>query len=133
PAPLPAPPVGPVGRYLYEPDGAVIRAHLVADIVERCGGRLVDETIAYVTSDVPYSSPYVSGYEITDQLSFNMKKLKALLRERQVGVLTVKKRGSAVEPEELRRRMKLSGPNSATVFLTRVAGAPTMLIGHPLG
>ncbi|MFH9606353.1 methyltransferase domain-containing protein [Streptomyces sp. NPDC017448] len=133
PAPLPAPPVGPVGRYLYEPDGAVIRAHLVADIVERCGGRLVDETIAYVTSDEPYSSPYVSGYEITDQLPFNMKKLKALLRVREVGVLTVKKRGSAVEPEEVRRRMKLAGPNAATVFLTRVAGAPTMLIGRPLG
>ncbi|MDF9806043.1 hypothetical protein M2436_004590 [Streptomyces sp. HB372] len=124
--------MGPVGRYLYEPDGAVIRAHLVADIVERCGGRLVDETIAYVTSDTRYSSPYVSGYGITDRLPFNMKKLKALLREREVGVLTVKKRGSAVEPEELRRRMKLSGPHSATVFLTRVAGAPTMLIGHPL-
>ncbi|MEV1044635.1 class I SAM-dependent methyltransferase [Streptomyces sp. NPDC049916] len=132
PAPLPAPPVGPVGRYLYEPDGAVIRARLVADIVERCGGRLVDETIAYVTSDAPYSSPYVAGYEITDQLPFNMKRLKALLREREVGVLTVKKRGSPVEPEELRRRMKLSGPGSATVFLTRVAGAPTMLLGHPL-
>ncbi|MFE3946098.1 methyltransferase domain-containing protein [Streptomyces sp. NPDC059118] len=131
-APLPSPPVGPVGRYLYEPDGAVIRAHLVADLVARCEGRLVDETIAYITSDEPYASPYVSGYEITDRLPFNMKKLKALLRERKVGVLTVKKRGSAVEPEELRRRMKLAGPNSATVFLTRVAGAPTMLIGHPL-
>ncbi|MEV7711064.1 methyltransferase domain-containing protein [Streptomyces sp. NPDC088270] len=131
-APLPAPPVGPVGRYLYEPDGAVIRAHLVADLVARCEGRLVDETIAYITSDEPYASPYVSGYEITDRLPFNMKKLKALLRERKVGVLTVKKRGSAVEPEELRRRMKLAGPNSATVFLTRVAGAPTMLLGHPL-
>ncbi|MEU6013170.1 class I SAM-dependent methyltransferase [Streptomyces sp. NPDC047515] len=131
-APLPAPPVGPVGRYLYEPDGAVIRAHLVADIVARCDGRLIDETIAYVTSDEPYDSPYTTGYEITDRLPFNMKKLKALLRERKVGVLTVKKRGSAVEPEELRRRMKLQGPNAATVFLTRVAGAPTMLIGHPL-
>ncbi|MFD0341270.1 methyltransferase domain-containing protein [Streptomyces sp. NPDC127117] len=131
-APLPAPPVGPVGRYLYEPDGAVIRAHLVADLVARCDGRLIDETIAYITSDEPYESPYTSGYEITDRLPFNMKKLKALLRERKVGVLTVKKRGSAVEPEELRRRMKLQGPASATVFLTRVAGAPTMLIGHPL-
>ncbi|MEU9623363.1 class I SAM-dependent methyltransferase [Streptomyces sp. NPDC048155] len=131
-APLPAPPVGPVGRYLYEPDGAVIRAHLVADIVARCEGRLIDETIAYVTSDEPYDSPYTAAYEITDRLPFNMKRLKALLRERKVGVLTVKKRGSAVEPEELRRRMKLQGPNSATVFLTRVAGAPTMLIGHPV-
>lgn len=131
-APLAAPPVGPVGRYLYEPDGAVIRAHLVAEIVERCGGRLIDETIAYVTSDEVYASPYTSAYEITDQLPFNLKKLKALLRERGVGVLTVKKRGSAVEPEEIRRRVKPAGPNSATVFLTRVAGAPTMLVGHPL-
>ncbi|MET9363271.1 class I SAM-dependent methyltransferase [Streptomyces sp. NPDC006632] len=131
-APLAAPPVGAVGRYLYEPDGAVIRAHLVAEIVERCAGRLIDETIAYVTSDERYVSPYTSAYEITDQLPFNLKKLKALLRERGVGVLTVKKRGSAVEPEEIRRRVKPSGPGAATVFLTRVAGAPTMLIGHPL-
>ncbi|MEU1213663.1 methyltransferase domain-containing protein [Streptomyces sp. NPDC005790] len=130
--PLPAPPVGPVGRYLHEPDGAVIRAHLVARVVERCEGRLVDETIAYVTSDAPYASDATASYEITDELPFNMKKLKALLRERQVGVLTVKKRGSAVEPEELRRKMKLRGPHAATVFLTRVAGAPTMLIGQPV-
>ncbi|WP_413093679.1 THUMP-like domain-containing protein [Streptomyces nitrosporeus] len=132
PAPLPAPPVGPVGRYLYEPDGAVIRAHLVAAVVEECGGRLIDETIAYVTSERRYESAYAAGYEITDQLPFSVKRLKALLRERQVGVLTVKKRGSAVEPEELRRKMKLQGPNAATVFLTRVAGAPTMLLGQPL-
>jgi SAM-dependent methyltransferase len=130
--PLPAPPVGPVGRYLHEPDGAVIRAHLVARVVERCEGRLIDETIAYVTSDTPYESEFTTAYEITDQLPFNMKKLKALLRGRQIGVLTVKKRGSAVDPEELRRKMKLQGPHAATVFLTRVAGAPTMLIGQPV-
>ena len=65
-------------------------------------------------------------------LPFNLKKLKALLRERGIGVATVKKRGSAVEPEELRKKLKLDGPNSCTVFLTRVAGAPTMLLGHPL-
>ncbi|WP_420713352.1 THUMP-like domain-containing protein, partial [Streptomyces sp. NRRL WC-3549] len=103
-----------------------------AAVVAECGGRLIDETIAYVTSDEPRESAYATGYEITDQLPFNMKKLKALLRERGVGVLTVKKRGSPVEPEELRRKMKLQGPATATVFLTRVAGAPTMLLGHPL-
>ncbi|MET9383702.1 methyltransferase domain-containing protein [Streptomyces sp. NPDC002928] len=130
---LPNPEVRPVGRYLYEPDGAVIRAHLVAEVAEEVGGGLVDETIAYVTADEPRPTAYASAYEITDQLHFSVKKLKALLREREVGVLTVKKRGSAVEPEELRRKVKPHGPNSATVFLTRVAGAPTMLIGHPLG
>ncbi|MEU6554092.1 class I SAM-dependent methyltransferase [Streptomyces sp. NPDC046915] len=130
---LPDPEVRPVGRYLYEPDGAVIRAHLVAEVAEEVDGGLIDPTIAYITADAPRPTVYASAYEITDRLPFNLKKLKALLREREVGVLTVKKRGSAVEPEELRRKVKPQGPNSATVFLTRVAGAPTMLIGHPLG
>jgi SAM-dependent methyltransferase len=128
---LPDPEVGEVGRYLYEPDGAVIRAHLVAEAAEGLGGRLIDGTIAYITSDTLRPTPYATAYEITDNLPFSLKRLKSLLREREVGVLTVKKRGSAVEPEELRRRMKLKGPNTATVFLTRVAGAPAMLIGHP--
>ncbi|MFJ8996667.1 methyltransferase domain-containing protein [Streptomyces sp. NPDC102279] len=128
---LPDPAVRTVGRYLYEPDGAVIRAHLVAEVAEDLDGGLVDETIAYVTADELRPTPYASAYEITDRLPFNVKKLKALLREREVGVLTVKKRGSAVEPEELRRKVKPQGPRSATVFLTRVAGAPTMLVGAP--
>ncbi|MEV6112283.1 methyltransferase domain-containing protein [Streptomyces sp. NPDC052109] len=128
---LPDPGVRPVGRYLYEPDGAVIRAHLVAEVAERLDGGLIDPTIAYVTADEHRPTPYASTYEITDQLPFNLKKLKALLREREVGTLTVKKRGSAVEPEELRRKVKPQGPNAATVFLTRVAGAPTMLVGEP--
>ena len=128
---LPDPQVRPPGRYLYEPDGAVIRAHLVAEVAEEVGGGLLDETIAYVTADAVTPTPYATAYEITDQLPFNVKKLKALLREREVGTLTVKKRGSPVEPEELRRKVKPQGPNSATVFLTRVQGAPTMLIGHP--
>ncbi|MDX2675695.1 class I SAM-dependent methyltransferase [Streptomyces sp. NY05-11A] len=130
---LPDPAVRPVGRYLYEPDGAVIRAHLVADVARDLDGGLIDETIAYVTADALHATPYASAYEITDQLPFNVKKLKALLREREVGILTVKKRGSAVEPEELRKKAlpRPQGPNSVTVFLTRVAGAPTMLVGAP--
>ncbi|WP_327728151.1 class I SAM-dependent methyltransferase [Streptomyces sp. NBC_00487] len=128
---LPDPEVRSVGRYLYEPDGAVIRAHLVAEVAEDLAGGLIDPTIAYITADEHHVTPYATAYEITDRLHFNVKKLKALLREREVGILTVKKRGSAVEPEELRKKVKPQGRNSATVFLTRVAGAPTMLIGHP--
>ncbi|WP_326665395.1 THUMP-like domain-containing protein [Streptomyces canus] len=132
---LPDPEVRSVGRYLYEPDGAVIRAHLVAEAAEELDGGLIDPTIAYVTADALRATPYATAYEITDRLPFNVKKLKALLREREVGILTVKKRGSAVEPEELRRKAlpKPQGPHSVTVFLTRVAGAPTMLLGRPVG
>ncbi|MFI1969554.1 SAM-dependent methyltransferase [Streptomyces cinnamoneus] len=130
---LPDPSVRPMGRYLYEPDGAVIRAHLVADVAAELGdGGLVDETIAYVTSDGLRDSAYATAYEITDVLPFNLKRLKAIVRERGIGVAVIKKRGSAVEPEELRKKLKLEGANSCVIVLTRVAGAPTMLLGHPV-
>ncbi|MEW1861485.1 SAM-dependent methyltransferase [Streptomyces sp. NPDC088194] len=128
----PDPPVRPVGRYLYEPDGAVIRAHLVALVADEVGGGLIDPTIAYVTGDAPHPTPYAAAYEIRDALPFGLKRLKALLREREVGRLTVKKRGFAMEPEELRRRVRPRGPHEATVFLTRMAGAPAMLVGEPV-
>jgi hypothetical protein len=129
--PHPEPPVRAPGRFLYEPDGAVIRAHLVAAVAAQLEGGLIDPTIAYVTADDARPTPYATAYALTDVLPFNLKRLKALLRERGVGTLTVKKRGSAVEPEEVRRRVRPQGPNAATVFLTRVAGAPSMLIGQP--
>ncbi|MGW2410487.1 class I SAM-dependent methyltransferase [Streptomyces sp. NPDC001739] len=129
---LPDPEPGPVGRYLYEPDGAVIRAHLVAEVAAGLDGRLIDPKIAYVTADALRPTPFATAYAITDVLPFNVKRLKALLREREVGVAVIKKRGSAVEPEELRKKLKLGGGgNSCTIFLTRVAGAPTMLLGQP--
>ncbi|MEY9845663.1 hypothetical protein ABH940_002741 [Streptacidiphilus sp. BW17] len=133
---LPDPETGPVRRYLYEPDGAVIRAHLVAEVAGQLrdqlgGATLIDPTIAYLTSDQLTATPYATAYEITDALPFNLKKLKALVRERGIGTLVVKKRGSAIEPEELRRKVKPEGANSAVVVLTRAAGAPVMLIGQP--
>ncbi|MGY5081472.1 class I SAM-dependent methyltransferase [Streptomyces nigrescens] len=125
-------PVGPVGDWLYEPDGAVIRAHLVADVARQVGGRLIDPTIAYITADRLTATPYATAYAITDVLPFHVKRLKALLREREVGIAVIKKRGSAVEPEELRKKLKLGGGRkSCTIFLTRVDGAPSMLLGHP--
>jgi hypothetical protein len=61
-------------------------------------------------------------------LPFSLKRLRALLRERGVGRLEIRKRGSALTPEQLRRDLRLAGPASASLVLTRVAGAPTVLL-----
>ncbi|SDS80226.1 hypothetical protein SAMN04489860_2405 [Paraoerskovia marina] len=133
-----APEVGGLGAHLYEPDGAVIRAGLVAHAAERLGGRLVDRTIAYVTTDevVPpaangLAAGLATGYRVLDTLPFGLKRLKAYLRERDVGRLTIKKRGTAVVPEQLRRQLDLRGSAEATIILTRVAGAQTVLVVEP--
>jgi len=125
-------PVGPVGRWLHEPDGAVIRGGLVAEVAEPLGATLVDPSIAYLTTEQPVSTPFATSYEVTDVLPFGLKRLRALLRSRDVGRLTVKKRGTAVQPEELRRQLRLSGDAEATVVLTRVAGRQTVLLVRPV-
>ncbi|WP_299037164.1 THUMP-like domain-containing protein [uncultured Pseudokineococcus sp.] len=127
-----APPVGPVGGFLYEPDGAVVRAGLVGAVVAALDGRLVDPSIAYVTADRHLELPSATGYVVDEVMPFGLKPLRARLRERGVGRLTIKKRGTAVEPEELRRRLRLEGPEEAVLVLTRVAGRQSALICRAL-
>ncbi|MFJ1703100.1 methyltransferase domain-containing protein [Kitasatospora sp. NPDC088346] len=124
---------GRVGRYLYEPDGAVIRAHLIAEVAGRIGARPVDPMIAYLTSDRLVATPYAQAYELTDVLPYKVKTLKSLLRERRVGTVVIKKRGVSVLPEELRRQLKPSGPNAVTVILCRTDDGPLMMLGQPVG
>jgi hypothetical protein len=121
-----------VQRFLYEPDGAVIRAGLVTAVAAGVGGALVDEHIAYVTSDQPFSTPFARSYEVLETLPYKEKALRAALRERNIGRLTIKKRGVNVVPDELRRRLSLKGDEEATVVLTRAAGRGTALLVRPL-
>lgn len=133
------PDVGAVGRYLYEPDGAVIRAGLVGHAAAELGGRLLDRTIAYVTTDSPapthdngLAAGVAHGYRVLDDLPFGLKRLRAYLRERGVGRVTIKKRGTAVTPELLRKQLALSGDAEATLVLTRVGGRQRALVVEPL-
>jgi len=127
----PGAPVRPVGAFLYEPDGAVIRAGLVTAVAAGVGGGLVDEHIAYVTADDSFRTPFARGYRVLEELPYREKQLRAALRERGVGRLTIKKRGVDVVPEQLRKRLDLHGEQEATLVLTRVAGSGVALLVAP--
>ena len=62
-----------------------------------------------------------------------LTRVRAYLRERGVGRVVVKKRGTAVEPDALRRRLDLHGPHEAVLVLTRLAGAQTVIVVEPVG
>ncbi|HET7431292.1 MAG TPA: class I SAM-dependent methyltransferase [Nocardioides sp.] len=124
--------VGGVGGFLYEPDGAVIRAGLVTAVAAGVEGRLVDRKIAYVTGDAAYRTPFARSYRVLEELPYREKQLRAALRERRIGTLTIKKRGVEVSPEQLRQRLALQGDETATIVLTRVAGEGTALLVEPL-
>jgi SAM-dependent methyltransferase len=125
-----------LGSYLYEPDGAVIRAGLVGAVAAGVGGGLLDEHIAYVTSDDGFTTPYARSFEILERLPFREKQLRAALRTRDIGRITIKKRGVNVSPDALRAHLAaagvLSGSSDATLVLTRVAGHGTALLVRPV-
>ncbi len=120
-----------VGAFLYEPDGAVIRAGLVTAVAAGVGGGLVDEHIAYVTADDAFRTPFARGYRVIEHLPYREKQLRAALHERHIGRLTIKKRGVQVVPDELRKRLALKGDEEATLVLTRVSGQGTALLVEP--
>ena len=124
--------VGALGQFLYEPDGAVIRARLIGDLVRGLGGRMLDRTIAYFTTDDAFDSPFASRFRVLETFPFDERLLKKELAARKIGTLEIKKRGVDVDPAALRTRLKLSGGQPATIILTRVGGKHTALLAERL-
>jgi len=121
-------PARELGEYLHEPDGAVIRARLIGDVARSLEAGMLDEHIAYLTSDAALTSPFVSTFRVREVLPADPKALSKALRERGIGRLEIKKRGVDIDPATFRTRLKLRGPGSATLFVTRVGTRRTAIL-----
>jgi THUMP domain-containing protein len=119
-------PVREVGEWLVDPDGAVVRAGLVRQYAATLGFGQLDERIAYLTGDAEPVG--VRAFRVLEHGHYTEKSLRQTLRRRGVGRLEILVRGLDVDPNTLRPRLKLSGPASATVVLTRVGRTPMAYI-----
>ena len=121
-----------ISEYVYEPDNALIRSGLIADFAKPLGLTLISPEIAYLSSSQKIFSPWLKGYKVIDNLVFDRKKLKAYVRENNIGILEIKKRGSDVSPEELRKQLAPKGEGAATLIVTRVGDAHRVLVAQPI-
>ena len=119
--------------YLYEPDPAILRAGLVRLLAEQIDAWQLDPEIAYLTSEQLSPTPFARAWEIETWFPFQLKRLRAYLREQGIGRVTVKKRGSPLEPEALIRSLKLTGDRERVLVLTHWDGKPIVLICIPPG
>lgn len=119
-----------LGEYLYEPDGAVIRARLIGELATRIDAGMLSSSIAYLTSDRQVDTPFARAFRIIESLPAREKDLRRALTARDIGSLEIKKRGADVDPAALRKRLKLRGSHQATVFLTRAGGAHVALLAE---
>ena len=121
---VPRPEVSPPLRYLLEPDPAIVRAGLIAELCAMTGAAVLDERVAYLTADDPGPAPLVRPYEILRSLPFSLKAVRAALREFEIGRVEVKKRASAADVPTLLRQLQSPHPGTGTVILTRIGEKP---------
>lgn len=119
---------GALGEYLYEPDGAVIRARLIGDLARRLDGRMLDETIAWITADRLEPTPFARAFRVLERWPLDAKRIGRELKQRGIGTVEIKKRGVDIDPAAFRKQLKPTGSGSATLVLTRLAGERAALL-----
>ncbi|WP_435832120.1 THUMP-like domain-containing protein [Nocardia rhamnosiphila] len=114
------------GEWIVDPDGAVVRAGLVRHYAARHGLWQLDPRIAYLTGDrIPDG---VRGFRILDRCVLREKVLRAELRRRDCGPLEILVRGVDIDPDVLRRRLKLTGSRPYTLVITRIGTTATVFL-----
>lgn len=121
-----------LGAYLYEPDAALLAAHLTGDLAARLGVAALAPQTAYFTSDVQIRDPAWTAFRIRDVLALDAKRIKAYLREHRIGRLEVKKRAAPVDIDKLRRDIRVPGDEQAVLFVTRWEGKVKAIIADRL-
>lgn len=113
---------GPIGDYIYEPDGAVIRARLIGDLARTLGAGMLSTGIAYLTAPELATTPFARAFRVLEVLPFDERAIRKALAARGIGSLEIKKRGVDVDPAQLRKKLALKGRASGTLIVTRIAG-----------
>ena len=123
--------VSPLDEFVYEPDPALIRSHLIGAYAGEQGLRLLSAGIAYLTGG-ERKSPWLRGYKLLADLPLDEKAISRYLSERSIGSLEIKKRGVDIDPQLMRKRLKLKGSGAATLIATKVGGARKALVCEPI-
>ncbi len=118
----------PPGAFLVDPNPAVTRAGLVEELARALDAWKIDRRIGFLSADHPLETPFGRTLVVEESMPWSLKRLRAALRSRGAGAVQIRKRGSAVDVEDLRHRLDLRGDRQVTVVLTRVLERPWALI-----
>lgn len=125
--------VGAVGEFIYEPDGAVVRAGLVDDLALLLRARRLASGIAYLSSGESLPTPFATCFAVREVLPYDEKVLRGWVRREGIGSLEIKKRGIDVDPADLRRRLRPKGRATATLILTPTTAGAVAIVADRLG
>ncbi|MCY2993277.1 MAG: class I SAM-dependent methyltransferase [Planctomycetota bacterium] len=122
-----------IARYVVEPCSAVLAAHLTGELAAQHQLAAITPGVAYLTGDAVVANPLVACFEVSEMLPFDIKRLRGLLRDRDVGQLELKQRGVALDPAETIKKLRLSGNSPATLLLLPHRSSVVAILARRIG
>ncbi len=127
---LPIPIAAKIDQYLFEPDPAVLAAHLGGVLAAEHGLSMVSTGVAYYTGPRPVADPALVCFDVEVVMPLEMRQLAGYLRKHDLGQLEIKKRGVDHDPSLIRKQLKLTGNHAATLFLTKFNGKHVAILAR---
>ena len=117
-------------QFLFEPDSAVLAARLAGALAARHELTAIASGIAYFTGPRLIAEPLMTAFDIIDSLPFDRRTLGAYLRERNVGRVEIKHRGLTLDPDRLRKELKLRGDDAAVLIVTKLGRRAAVFVAQ---
>jgi hypothetical protein len=123
-------PVVPVSAFLYDPDPALSRSGLLDSFALAQGLNRIAADIDYLTGDRLVSTPFLAPFAVQSVHRLDMKQLKKLVAEHDLGPLEIKVRGLNLAPEILQTQLRAEGSHPATLILAGGMGPAKAILAQ---
>lgn len=120
--------VGPLEKYLYDPDPSVVRSGLVNLLAETASLTRLDDAEEYLTSNTWCDSAFVRGFEVLAELPNNDRAIRKYFRDAKVGEVEIKCRHVPIKAEAVRRKLPLTGTGKAVLVYARILGKTRAIV-----
>ena len=121
-------PVTKPKEYIYEPDPAFIKAHLISDIAEKYNLTQIHKKVAYLTSDLFINSPILKCYQVLSYVSLDYPSINKRLTTLNIGHVDLKARGISVDLKSIHKSIRGNGRKKGLLLLTKVLNKPSAII-----
>jgi len=126
------PPIGPMQLFLHTVDPVVERAQLLHVLCAQTRTHAIHPALGILTGNEAVDSPWLTPFEMIAELPWRLKKVKAWLQAHNGGIVVVKTRGKAVNPDQVQQQLRGKGDETFTIFVLRFGQQVRALITRRL-
>lgn len=112
-------PMGEVGRFVHAVDPAVERAELIGELAGRVGCGALHPRLGLLSGDEALGGGLLTSFELLERMAWHERRVADWLHAHDGGLIEVKTRGKAVDPDVVQRRLRGRGSTVYTVFVLR--------------